>query len=92
MAHAIGHRYVPRNRIKVLVEDGRITLSGEVARDFQRRAATDSVRTLMGVKGVANQMTLASGRSPPGSGIRHTCPRSMLPNSHSIRWRASAPV
>jgi osmotically-inducible protein OsmY len=53
--------YVPRNRVKVLVEGGMITLSGQVSRDYQRRAATDSVRTLMGVKGVTNQMTL-----PPG--------------------------
>jgi osmotically-inducible protein OsmY len=53
--------YVPRNRVKVLVEGGMITLSGEVSRDYQRRAATDSVRTLMGVKGVTNQMTLPLG-------------------------------
>jgi osmotically-inducible protein OsmY len=53
--------YVPRNRVKVLVEGGTITLSGEVSRDYQRRAATDSVRTLMGVKGVTNQMTLPLG-------------------------------
>jgi osmotically-inducible protein OsmY len=52
--------YVPRSRVKVLVEDGIVTLSGEVARDYQRRAATDSVRTLMGVRGVTNQMTLPS--------------------------------
>jgi osmotically-inducible protein OsmY len=56
--------YVPRNRVKVLVEGGMITLSGEVSRDYQRRAATDSVRILMGVRGVTNQITLApSGRS-----------------------------
>jgi osmotically-inducible protein OsmY len=53
--------YVPRNRVKVLVEGGTITLSGEVSRDYLRRAATDSVRTLMGVKGVTNQMTLPLG-------------------------------
>jgi osmotically-inducible protein OsmY len=54
--------YVPRNRVKVLVEGGMITLSGEVPRDYQRRAATESVRTLMGVRGVTNRMTL-----PPGA-------------------------
>ena len=53
--------YIPRNRVKVLVEGGTITLSGEVSRDYQRRAATESVRTLMGVKGVTNQMTLPLG-------------------------------
>jgi osmotically-inducible protein OsmY len=53
--------YVPRNRVKVVVEGGMITLSGEVSRDYQRRAATDSVRALMGVKGVTNQMTLPVG-------------------------------
>ncbi len=40
-----------------------VTLSGEVAQDYQRRAATDSVRALMGVRGVTNQMTLPSGIS-----------------------------
>ena len=32
-----------------------------MSRDYQRRAATDSVRTLMGVKGGTNQMSLPSG-------------------------------
>ena len=44
--------------VKVLVESGWITLSGEVQWQFQKQAATDAVRHLMGVLGVSNQIGL----------------------------------
>jgi osmotically-inducible protein OsmY len=50
--------YVPQNSIKVTVESGRITLSGEVTREYQRQAAAYGVRGLMGVTGVSNQITI----------------------------------
>ena len=51
---------VPRDAVEVNVEDGWITLSGEVAWNFQRKAATQDVRRLFGVVGVTNQITLKS--------------------------------
>lgn len=45
---------VPANRIQPMVENGWITLSGEVEWDFQRKAAERSVRDLFGVVGVTN--------------------------------------
>jgi osmotically-inducible protein OsmY len=45
---------VPRNRIKVVVESGRITLRGNVEYHFQKDAAEGAVRNLKGVKGVSN--------------------------------------
>ena len=49
---------LPRGAVKVTVESGWITLTGEVDLDYQRRAATRGVRYLMGVTGVSDQITL----------------------------------
>lgn len=45
-------------RIKVMVENGCVTLSGDVDWQFQKQAAADSVRPMMGVTGVSNQITI----------------------------------
>jgi osmotically-inducible protein OsmY len=45
---------VPDGKLKVLVQRGWITLSGEVDWQFQRQAAEDAVRRLSGVVGVYN--------------------------------------
>jgi osmotically-inducible protein OsmY len=45
---------VPPNRVKVLVENGWITLQGSVEYQFQRMAAEHVIRNLKGVKGVSN--------------------------------------
>jgi len=49
---------VPRDTVKVKAENGWITLSGELEWDFQREAAKDAVRYLLGVVGVADEMTI----------------------------------
>jgi osmotically-inducible protein OsmY len=49
---------LPKDAIKVAVEDGWITLSGDVDWDYQRRDATSAVRFLMGVKGVSDQISI----------------------------------
>jgi osmotically-inducible protein OsmY len=50
--------YLPREHVKVMVEGGWVTLSGEVDRDYQRQAAVAAVRYLMGVTGVSDQITI----------------------------------
>lgn len=45
---------VPRNRIKVLVDHGWITLQGNVEFHFQKEAAEAAVRDLKGVRGVSS--------------------------------------
>jgi osmotically-inducible protein OsmY len=47
---------VPSNRISVAAHDGLIMLTGEVVYHFQREAAEDAVRPLVGVTGVNNQI------------------------------------
>ncbi len=49
---------VPDVRIKVLVDDGWISLDGAVDWQFQRTAAENAVRHLAGVKGVINRITV----------------------------------
>lgn len=49
---------VPDEKIKVRVDDGWVTLEGEVALQFHRAAAENAVRRLAGVRGVTNQIRL----------------------------------
>jgi osmotically-inducible protein OsmY len=50
--------YSPKERIKIKVEGGWLTLSGEVEWDYQRRAVNAGVRHLLGVRGVSDLITL----------------------------------
>jgi len=54
---------VPIDTVQVLVEDGWITLSGEVVWNYQRSDAADRVRLLPGVRGVSNQISIKSRAS-----------------------------
>ena len=49
---------VPQERIKVLVDDGWVTLEGEVDWKFERTEAEKAVIYLAGVKGVSNLITI----------------------------------
>jgi osmotically-inducible protein OsmY len=49
---------VNRNAISVRVENGWVTLTGEVDWHYQKEAAGQAIRRLMGVTGVSNQVTI----------------------------------
>jgi len=51
---------VPPGRVKVKVENGWITLSGDVEWEFQKKAAVRAVHHLAGVRGVSDMMTINS--------------------------------
>lgn len=55
---------VPFDQIDLVVSDGVVTLKGEVAWEYQRKAAVSSVRDLAGVRGVVNQVKLAPRATP----------------------------
>jgi osmotically-inducible protein OsmY len=55
---------VPHDKIQVIVEDGWITLKGEVPWFYQREEAERAVRNLAGVKGVSNLITVALSPTP----------------------------
>jgi osmotically-inducible protein OsmY len=49
---------IPRDAVKVQVEKGWVTLTGELEWRFQKVAARDEVRMLLGVLGVSDQTTV----------------------------------
>lgn len=55
---------IPRDSIHVRVQNGFVTLSGQVDWNFQRRAAEADIRKLAGVAGVINEITLKPSIEP----------------------------
>ncbi len=51
---------VPNNKVKVKVENGWVTLDGDVEWNYEREAAKKSVEKLTGVKGVSNNISIKS--------------------------------
>jgi osmotically-inducible protein OsmY len=49
---------IPRDAVKVKVEKGRVTLTGDVHSFYQKEAAQQDVRRLFGVIGVSNQIAI----------------------------------
>lgn len=52
------HTLVPADRLTVRVEQGWVTLKGDVEWAYQRNAAMQAVRSLTGVAGLTNDITL----------------------------------
>jgi len=55
---------VPDSRIKVTVQSGWITLEGDVDYQYQRMAAESAVKSLIGVRGLTNKISLKALVSP----------------------------
>ena len=51
---------VPKDKVTVKVEDGWVTLGGELAWNYQKEAAKSAVNYLSGVKGVTNAIKIKS--------------------------------
>lgn len=63
--HAVGwNTSLPKDRIRVTVEKGWVTLGGELDWDFQRRALERLVRPLKGVIGLIDNITLKPAIAP----------------------------
>ena len=58
------HSLLPQDAVKVEVEDGWLTLEGEVDWAYQAASAEQAVRPLIGVKGVQNQIRLRQRVDP----------------------------
>jgi osmotically-inducible protein OsmY len=58
---------IPRGRVSAKVEDGWVTLSGQVERAYQRSCAEADVRRVYGVVGVRNQISI----STPEEQVQH---------------------
>jgi osmotically-inducible protein OsmY len=57
--------YLSKGSVKIKVEGGWVNLSGEVNWEYQRQAAVDAIRYLMGVKGVTNLIAIKPTVSAP---------------------------
>lgn len=57
---------IPKDTVKLVVEDGWVTLSGEAEWAFIRNTAEASVRNLYGVKGVLNKISIRPNIKPRG--------------------------
>lgn len=57
------HSAVQEDKIKIKVEDGWVTLEGNVEWEFQRSAARTSVEHLMGVVGISNNIKIVPSLS-----------------------------
>jgi osmotically-inducible protein OsmY len=63
IANEVIHAYtlnsqVPHDKVKVKVEQGWVTLEGELQWNYQREAAKDAIKNLLGVIGVSNNITI----------------------------------
>ena len=63
LAHEVLHAlrwdvFVPDEQVKARVQEGWVTLEGQVDWEYQRRAATRAVRNLTGVRGVTTLITI----------------------------------
>jgi osmotically-inducible protein OsmY len=52
------HTSIPEDKIKVKVENGWVTLEGEVDWEYQKNAAKNTTENLLGVKGISNLITV----------------------------------
>jgi osmotically-inducible protein OsmY len=58
------HTAVNENKIKIKVEDGVVTLNGEVEWDYQRRAAKKAIENLAGIRAIYNFISVKTTATP----------------------------
>jgi len=78
---------IPQQSVKVTVEGGWVSLSGEVSWQYQKNAAENAVRKLCGVVGVINNVTIKHQPQPTDiiQRIENALKRSAELDSKSIR-------
>jgi osmotically-inducible protein OsmY len=83
--------FVPADQVKVIVVNGWITLKGEVAHEYQRRAAEQAVRFLPGVRGVSNLIAVEPKVEPKNlkQEIEKTFQRQAMLDAHNISVEVS---
>lgn len=81
------HTSVPQDALRVTVDNGWVTLDGEVTWEYQRRSTEQAVRELVGVRGVNNNVQLKSRATPAGvlAQIEKALTRQAERESHRIQ-------
>ncbi len=57
-------KFVPKGSVTAEVNDGRVTLTGQVRHHFQRQAAEFAVRRVDGVRGITDDVRISSEPTP----------------------------
>lgn len=69
---------VPGERVRATVRNGWVTLEGDVDWQYQKRAAEEAVRTLAGVTGVSNEISIRMRPLVGGEDVRPADVRSRI--------------
>jgi osmotically-inducible protein OsmY len=82
---------VPEDKVKIMVENGWVTLEGEVPWNFQREATKNAVHNLMGVKGVTNNIKIKPNTQDAIEkiNIEHALARNWAVDDEDIKVRVS---
>ena len=82
---------VPRDSVLVKVENGWVTLSGQLDWHYQKQAVEQNIRPLFGVVGVSNQLTIKPkvDTSTLSDDINHALHRSWFFNPDHIKVTAA---
>jgi osmotically-inducible protein OsmY len=82
---------VPNDKIKVNVENGWVTLEGELEWNFQKQAAEDAVAHLTGVKVVTNNITIKpeSNDAVEKSAVENALDRNWSLNNKDIKVKVA---
>jgi osmotically-inducible protein OsmY len=77
---------IPKNAVHVMVEKGWVTLSGQVDRHYQSKAAEQDVRPLLGVTGLSNMIAIKPhlDTAAIGNDIALALQRSWVPDPDAI--------
>ncbi len=77
---------VPEDRVRVTVRSGWVTLEGSVDWQYQRRAAERAMRSLTGVRGVTNLITV-SPQEPQPQELRKRIEQALVRNAETDAHR-----
>ena len=83
-----GNSSVPPDRVRVVVKQGWVMLEGDVDWGYQRTAAEDAVRRLMGVVGVSNALKVR----PTSAGIKTRIEQAFKRNAEIDASRIAAEI
>lgn len=59
-----GNSSIPKDKVKVVVSDGRATLEGELEFQYQKEAAVNAIRCVSGLVGIANNIRITRQATP----------------------------
>lgn len=70
--------FIPAELLDVTVAGGWVTLRGRVEWEFQRRTAELAVRSLTGVRGVSNRITVRPAATPSPERLQHLVEQALV--------------